>query len=329
MSFKDEAKIKVVSGKGGDGCISFRREKYIPRGGPNGGDGGDGANVFLKINENLNSLNIFKGKKVFLGSHGKQGSSNNKKGSSAEDLYIEVPNGTLVYAQRTKEFIGEVNLEKSELLVAKGGKGGAGNARFKSSINQSPRKRTKGGESDERELFLELRLIADVGLIGLPNAGKSTLINCLTNAKSKVGSYEFTTLDPELGVIQDNYNKITIADLPGILKGASEGVGLGTKFLRHIFRTKILIHVLDASNGRKTAINSLKTVENELKSHELDFSKQDRWICISKTDISDKNEVRDLVSELQNNFPQAKIFPISSKENRGLCELKKFIFKLT
>ena len=198
MAFFDEARIQAISGKGGNGCLSFRREKYIPRGGPDGGDGGDGGNVIVCLDTNLNSLNHLKGKKVFAAKAGSSGSGKNMRGESGNDLIIFVPNGTLIHALETGEYVGEINLETESIIIAKGGKGGLGNARFKSSTNQAPRKITNGEEADSREILLELRLIADVGLLGLPNAGKSTLISNITNSKSKIGSYAFTTLDPEL-----------------------------------------------------------------------------------------------------------------------------------
>ena len=241
MAYFDEAKITVISGKGGDGCSSFRREKYIERGGPDGGDGGDGGDIILEIDLNLNSLSNFKGKRNFQAASGKSGSGRNKKGKSGEDLVIKVPIGTQIYATQTKELIGEINESNSRIIVAKGVKGGLGNARFKSSTNQAPKKTTKGEQFDSREIFLEMRLIADIGLLGLPNAGKSTLINALTNSKSKVGSFPFTTLIPTLGVLENSEKSLTIADMPGIIEGASDGHGLGFKFLRHLHLS--LIHI--------------------------------------------------------------------------------------
>ena len=200
MAFFDEARITVISGKGGNGCSSFRREKYIPKGGPDGGDGGKGGDVIAIHDRNLNSLINLKGKRIFSAKSGKAGSGKNMKGESGEDLMIPLPNGTLIYADKTGELIGEITDIDEKIIIARGGKGGLGNARFKSSTNQSPRKFTEGEESDKRDIMLELRLIADVGLLGLPNAGKSTLINNITNSKSKIGSYAFTTLEPELGL---------------------------------------------------------------------------------------------------------------------------------
>ena len=327
MAFFDEARIQAISGKGGNGCLSFRREKYIPRGGPDGGDGGDGGNVIVCLDTNLNSLNHLKGKKVFAAKAGSSGSGKNMRGESGNDLIIFVPNGTLIHALETGEYIGEINLETESIIIAKGGKGGLGNARFKSSTNQAPRKITNGEEADSREILLELRLIADVGLLGLPNAGKSTLISNITNSKSKIGAYAFTTLDPELGVMENAVQKITIADLPGIIEGASKGLGLGTKFLKHAYRTKFLLHLVDGTQNPAEALESFNIIEKELKDFHLDFSAQKRWICITKTDLIDDQDLSDLIIKFQTKFPKTAIYPISSITKDGLDVLTEELFK--
>ena len=327
MAFFDEARIQAISGKGGNGCLSFRREKYIPRGGPDGGDGGDGGNVIVCLDTNLNSLNHLKGKKVFAAKAGSSGSGKNMRGESGNDLIIFVPNGTLIHALETGEYVGEINLETESIIIAKGGKGGLGNARFKSSTNQAPRKITNGEEADSREILLELRLIADVGLLGLPNAGKSTLISNITNSKSKIGSYAFTTLDPELGVMENAVQKITIADLPGIIEGASKGLGLGTKFLKHAYRTKFLLHLVDGTQNPAEALESFNIIEKELKDFHLDFSAQKRWICITKTDLIDDQDLSDLIIKFQTKFPKTAIYPISSITKDGLDVLTEELFK--
>jgi len=327
MAFFDEARIQAISGKGGNGCLSFRREKYIPRGGPDGGDGGDGGNVIVCLDTNLNSLNHLKGKKVFAAKAGSSGSGKNMRGESGNDLIIFVPNGTLIHALETGEYVGEINLETESIIIAKGGKGGLGNARFKSSTNQAPRKITNGEEADSREILLELRLIADVGLLGLPNAGKSTLISNITNSKSKIGAYAFTTLDPELGVMENAVQKITIADLPGIIEGASKGLGLGTKFLKHAYRTKFLLHLVDGTQNPTEALESFNIIEKELEDFHLDFSAQKRWICITKTDLIDDQDLSDLIIKFQTKFPKTAIYPISSITKDGLDVLTEELFK--
>ena len=318
MAFYDEARIKVISGKGGDGCVSFRREKYIPKGGPDGGDGGKGGDVYIQLDSQLNSLVTLKGKKTFAATPGKGGQGKNMKGHSGKDEIILVPEGTIIFHKETNEQIGEITLDNPKILVAKGGKGGLGNARFKSSTNQAPRKNTLGEKSDERNLYLELRLIADVGLLGLPNAGKSSLINAITNSKSKIGSYEFTTLSPSLGILKDEQYTISIADLPGLIEGASEGMGLGLKFLKHAYRTKLLIHIVDGSAGIEDAMKSYLVIENELKKFYLDFTKQERWICISKIDLMEKDLISLTIQTFQEKYPTVPIFSISSKNNEGL-----------
>ena len=327
MAFFDEARIQAISGKGGNGCLSFRREKYIPRGGPDGGDGGNGGDIVVTLDTNLNSLNHLKGKKVFAAQAGKSGSGKNMKGESGENLCIPVPNGTIIHAQETGELIGEISAESVEIIIARGGKGGLGNARFKSSTNQSPRKTTNGEDSDNREILLELRLIADVGLLGLPNAGKSTLISKITNSKSKIGNYAFTTLDPELGVMENEIKKITIADLPGIIEGASKGMGLGAKFLKHAYRTKFLLHLVDGTQSVEDALKSFDIIEKELEDFHLDFSDQKRWICITKTDLIEPKTLSDLIQKFQTKFRSTAIYPISSVSGEGLDILSEDLFK--
>ena len=327
MQFIDLALIHIRSGTGGSGCSSFRREKFIEFGGPDGGDGGDGGNVIVCLDTNLNSLNHLKGKKVFAAKAGSSGSGKNMRGESGNDLIIFVPNGTLIHALETGEYVGEINLETESIIIAKGGKGGLGNARFKSSTNQAPRKFTNGEEADSREILLELRLIADVGLLGLPNAGKSTLISNITNSKSKIGSYAFTTLDPELGVMENAVQKITIADLPGIIEGASKGLGLGTKFLKHAYRTKFLLHLVDGTQNPTEALESFNIIEKELEDFHLDFSAQKRWICITKTDLIDDQDLSDLIIKFQTKFPKTAIYPISSITKDGLDVLTEELFK--
>ena len=268
-----------------------------------------------------------KGKRIFSAKSGKAGSGKNMKGESGEDLMIPLPNGTLIYADKTGELIGEITDINEKIIIARGGKGGLGNARFKSSTNQSPRKFTEGEESDKRDIMLELRLIADVGLLGLPNAGKSTLINNITNSKSKIGSYAFTTLEPELGVMENNEKKITIADLPGIISGASEGQGLGIKFLKHAYRTRFLLHLVDGTEDIEKALSSFDTIEKELDEFHLDFSNQKRWLCITKVDLIEEDKLSEILKAFQMKFPNLPIYPISSLKGEGLENLKEELFK--
>jgi GTP-binding protein len=244
--FIDQAEIEVRSGKGGDGMVHFHREKYVPRGGPDGGDGGRGGSVFLEVRPTLNTLSAFRHTALYAAKDGKGGGTNNKFGKSADDLIVTVPPGTVVYDAATGDLVGDLTAPDQRLLVCKGGRGGRGNPHFKSSINQIPRTAERGEPGEEKRLRLELKLIADIGIVGVPNAGKSTLLSVLTNAKPKIAAYPFTTLEPNLGVAEvDAETSLVLADIPGLVEGAAQGVGLGHDFLRHIQRTRVLIHLLD------------------------------------------------------------------------------------
>lgn len=248
MKFVDEAIIRVEAGDGGNGALGFRREKYIPRGGPDGGDGGDGGSVYLRGNSGLNTLVDFQQKHIFRAVRGANGAGKNCTGKSGEDLSIDVPLGTMVWDNSTDELIGDVTRDNERLLVAQGGEGGLGNTRFKSSTNRAPRKTTPGTPGDKRALKLELQVLADVGLLGLPNAGKSTFLRAVSSARPKVADYPFTTLHPNLGVVRvEQHRAFVVADIPGLIEGAAEGVGLGIQFLKHLSRTRVLIHLVDVS----------------------------------------------------------------------------------
>ena len=248
MKFVDEASIRIEAGDGGNGCLSFRREKFIPRGGPDGGDGGHGGSVRLIGQPALNTLADFRHRRLFRAARGHDGSGRNRTGRSGEDLLIEVPIGTIVRDASTLELIGEVTTEGEALLVARGGKGGLGNARFKSSTNRAPRRTTPGKSGERRELLLELQVLADVGLLGLPNAGKSTLLRAVSDARPKVADYPFTTLHPQLGVVWvEPHRSFVIADIPGLIEGAASGAGLGIRFLKHLQRTRLLLHMVDVA----------------------------------------------------------------------------------
>ena len=286
MKFVDSASVVVEAGKGGAGCLSFRREKYIPDGGPDGGDGGDGGNVFLKGQEGLNTLSEFRYNRLFRAKNGQPGMGSDRRGKSAIDLYVEVPLGTKVIDLATDEVIGEITLNEQNLLVAKGGFHGLGNARFKSSINRAPRRTSPGTAGEVREIGLELNVMADVGLLGMPNAGKSSLIRQISGARPKVADYPFTTLHPNLGVVKAGNNHFVMADIPGLLEKASEGVGLGFEFLKHLSRAKALLHVVDIlpADGSNPVSNYL-TIESELKKFDDNLFKKPRLVAINKIDL--------------------------------------------
>lgn len=288
MKFIDEATISVHAGKGGDGCLSFRREKYVALGGPDGGDGGDGGSVYLEVDPRLNTLIDFRYKRIFKARNGQPGMGRNRIGKSADDLTIHVPPGTLVYDGGTEELIGDLTADDARLLVAQGGFHGLGNARFKSSTNRAPRKTTKGTPGDTRDLRLELKLLADVGLLGLPNAGKSTLISQVSAARPKVADYPFTTLRPILGVVSVGLDgTFVLADIPGIIEGAADGAGLGIQFLRHIERTKLLLHVIDVSgfDGVTDPATDFHTIAHELGAYSDALLDRERWVVFNKIDV--------------------------------------------
>lgn len=293
MKFVDEVTIDVTAGKGGDGCLSFRREKFVEFGGPDGGDGGDGGCVYLVGDESLNTLIDFRYQRIFKAPNGQPGEGRQRTGKSAEDLEIKVPVGTVVHDDQTDELIGEVLRHNERMLVAQGGFHGIGNERFKSSINRAPRKFTKGTPGDHRILRLELRLLADVGLLGLPNAGKSTLIRQVSAARPKVADYPFTTLTPALGVVRVGLGRsFVLADIPGIVEGAHEGVGLGLAFLRHVSRCRLLFHVIDASDapGADDPLTAYQTILGEIATYCLEtgarpLTERERWVVLNKVDL--------------------------------------------
>ncbi|GIR41542.1 MAG: GTPase Obg [Porticoccaceae bacterium] len=297
MKFVDEATIKVVAGNGGNGCLSFRREKFIPKGGPDGGDGGDGGSVFLQAKLELNTLIDFRYTRLFKAENGQAGAGSDCTGKKGEDLIIPVPLGTIVSLSETGELIGDLNKPDQKLLIAKGGFHGLGNTRFKSSKNRTPRQTTPGKEGESREIKLELSLLADVGLLGLPNAGKSTLVNKVSAAKPKIADYPFTTMIPSLGVVNvGNDRSFVIADIPGVIKGASEGAGLGIRFLKHLTRTKLVLHIVDVSSMDKTPPKEAFTeIELELEKFSPTLARQSRWLILNKADLFDVNEHKKLL----------------------------------
>jgi len=320
MQFVDEAQIHVEAGRGGNGIISFRREKYIPFGGPNGGDGGDGGSVYFVADANLNTLVDFRFTKRFKAQNGQAGMGNQKTGSAGEHLIIPVPIGTQVLDMNTREVIGDLTENGQKLLVAQGGRHGLGNVHFKSSTNRSPRQHTLGEDGEARELLLEMKVLADVGLLGLPNAGKSSLISAVSAARPKVADYPFTTLYPNLGVVRVSAeNSFVIADIPGLIEGAAEGAGLGVQFLKHLSRTGLLLHVVDiAPIEGSDPVEAVRIVEKELEKFSEELSGKVRWLVLNKTDLllGDEAEVvcQDIVERL--NW-QGEVYQISAAERQG------------
>ena len=318
MNFIDEALLEIKAGSGGSGCLSFRREKYIPRGGPDGGDGGRGGDVFLKANKNINTLVDFHHKKVIQAKNGRNGSGKNMKGQDGESIFLSVPQGTVVLDADTGDLIIDCNEEK-DYLLAKGGDGGLGNARFKSSTNQAPRKITKGEHGESINIKLELRSLADVGLVGFPNAGKSTFLNTVSSAKPKIADYPFTTLRPHLGTIKYSDNSFVIADIPGIIEGASDGHGLGIKFLKHISRTGILLFFLEAFSEISVQDQFLK-LKKELGDFSEKLLEKEFYIVVTKIDLIDE-ETRLETLNAFNAKAFTNVFGISSVTGEGVQEL--------
>jgi GTPase len=325
MKFVDEARIEVVAGDGGDGCVSFRREKYIPFGGPNGGDGGDGGSIFLLADSGLNTLVDFRYQRLHRAERGKNGMGKDMTGHGGADLVIRVPVGTRVFDAETEEPIGELLTEGERLLVAQGGFHGIGNARYKSSTNRAPRQFKPGTEGERRTLFLELILLADVGLLGFPNAGKSSLIRAVSSAKPKVADYPFTTLHPNLGVVSLGLRRsFVIADIPGIIEGAAEGAGLGLQFLKHLSRTGLLLHLVDLAPLGDDAdpADQVRKIEHELAAYSDELAGKERWLVLNKTDLLDPEEVAErqaaLVAELGWEGP---VYAISALTGAGTAAL--------
>ena len=292
MKFVDEATIRVHAGNGGNGCASFRREKFIPFGGPDGGDGGDGGSVWLVADEGLNTLVDFRHQRVYRAKRGQNGMGRQMSGKAGEDLAIRVPVGTVVVNVDTEEVIGDLTENGARLLVAQGGHGGKGNIHFKSSVNRAPRKFTPGSSGEERELRLELKVLADVSLLGFPNAGKSTLIRAVSAATPKVADYPFTTLQPHFGVVRIATDQsFVIADIPGLIEGAAEGAGLGIRFLKHVARTRLLLHVVDMAPFDGTdPVQQIRAIEGELKSFDAKLLKRPRWLVFNKADLVPQDE---------------------------------------
>ena len=329
MKFVDEVQIEVKAGKGGNGIASFRREKYIEFGGPDGGDGGDGGSIYLKGTKSLNTLADFRTQKNFEAQNGEGGMSKNKTGRKGDDLDILVPLGTIVCNADNGVLISELINDEERLLVAKGGKHGFGNLRFKSSTNRAPRKATKGSEGEELSLKLELKLLADAGFLGKPNAGKSSLLRAMTRAKPKVANYPFTTISPSLGVVNIGFGEsYVIADIPGLIEGAAEGIGLGTQFLKHLSRTNVLLHVVDIQNVEDKGIdNELSEINLELKKFDKNLSKKKQYIIFNKMDLLPKKDLDVLKEEIFKKYDKKNVFFTSTVSNIGIDELKTYIYR--
>ena len=330
MKFVDEAVINVAAGKGGEGCLSFRREKYIARGGPDGGDGGDGGSVYLRVDSRLNTLVDFRYKRIFKARNGQPGMGRDRIGKSADDLLIGVPRGTLVFDADTNELISDLVDAAGNLLVAKGGYHGLGNARFKSSTSRAPRKTTKGTPGESRALRLELKLLADVGLLGLPNAGKSTLLRKVSAARPKVADYPFTTTNPGLGVVRLAADEsFVIADIPGIIEGAAEGAGLGLQFLKHLERTRLLLHLIDVSRTDpvRDPIADFAAIAAELEKHDRGLLARERWLLFNKMDLTESYDDGDFRRDLHAMSWDGPVYRISAATGEGCDGVMRAVYE--
>ena len=324
MKFLDQAKIYIKAGNGGAGSASFRREKYIEFGGPDGGDGGNGGSVILESEGNLNTLIDFRYRQHFKAETGKSGSKKNKTGASGEDLILKVPVGTQIYEEDNNTLIYDLTKNKERFVVATGGKGGLGNTRFKSSTNRTPRKKTSGKKGEEFWIWLQLKVIADVGIIGLPNAGKSSFLSRCTKAKPKIANYPFTTINPNLGVLNINHKEIVLADIPGLIEGSHKGIGLGDKFLRHIERCKTLIHLIDISE--KDILGNYLKIKSELSKYDKKILKKTEIIIFNKLDLIDMDSITKKLENFRKKIK--KNFEITSLlSGQNFEKIKKIIYK--
>ena len=324
MKFLDQAKIYIKAGNGGSGSASFRREKFIEFGGPDGGDGGDGGSVIIESDRNLNTLIDFRYAQHFKAQHGKNGSKRNRTGANGENLILKVPVGTQIYEEDNNTLIYDFTKNKERYLVASGGKGGLGNVRFKSSVNRAPKKKTNGKNGEEFWIWLQLKVIADIGIIGKPNAGKSSLLSALTRAKPKIANYPFTTLNPNLGVTYYDKKEVTLADIPGLVEGAHKGIGLGDKFLRHIERCKVLLHLIDLSENNLE--KTYKEITKELSSYDKKLSKKKEIIFFNKSDLFDNDEIKKKLENFKKKI-NAKYEIISVFSSKDIQKTKKLLIK--
>ena len=319
MKFLDQVKIYVKAGNGGDGSPSFRREKFIEYGGPDGGDGGSGGSVILKSEQNLNTLIDYRYQQHHKAKRGENGSGQNRTGKGGEDLILKVPLGTQVFEEDNKTLIYDFTKIGEKFIAASGGRGGLGNTRFKSSTNRAPRKYTKGTLGEEFTIWLQLKTIADIGIVGLPNAGKSSLLAAITNANPKIANYQFTTLNPNLGVASYDDKEITIADIPGLVEGAHKGTGLGIQFLKHIERCKSLLHMIDVTNDDLK--KSYKQIKNELKKYSAKLSKKKELVVLNKVDLINNNQVKKIIKEFSKNT-KSEVITLSTLEKRSVSQIK-------
>jgi len=324
MKFLDQVKIYVKAGNGGSGSASFRREKFIEFGGPDGGDGGDGGSVVLVAVENLNTLIDFRFQQYFKGERGQDGMGKKKTGKKGKDLILKVPVGTQIFEEDNNTLIDDLKKVEQRAVVAKGGQKGLGNVRFKSSVNRAPRKKTNGAEGENYCIWLQLKVIADIGIIGMPNAGKSSLLSVLTKAKPKIANYPFTTINPNLGVARYSDKEITLADIPGLIEGAHEGIGLGDKFLRHIERCKSLIHLIDITDDN--LFDNYKKIRNELSKYSASLLKKKEIIIFNKIDTLSTNAINKKINDFKKNMKK-NIYKISVVQKKGLDVIKKLLVK--
>jgi len=321
MKFVDEATISVEAGKGGNGCLSFRREKFIPKGGPDGGDGGDGGSVILEANDSINTLIDFRYVRHYRAQSGEPGRGRNCTGAKGDDLVLQVPIGTSIIDIDTEEVLGDLTAIGQRLVVAQGGFHGLGNTRFKSSVNRAPRQTTKGREGEARTLRLELKILADVGLLGMPNAGKSTLIRAISAAKPKVANYPFTTLVPNLGVVRvEEHKSFVVADIPGLIEGAAEGAGLGVRFLKHLVRTRLLLHVADmAPFDESDPEQSIRAIVAELEKFSPTLAARDRWLVLNKLDMIPEDQRDEVCNNLIRSLAwKGPVYRVSALNAEGL-----------
>jgi len=320
MKFLDQAKIFVEAGYGGSGSASFRREKFVEFGGPNGGDGGNGGSIILVADANLNTLIDFRFKQHFKAERGQNGMGKKKTGKSGKDLILKVPVGTQIFEEDNNTLIEDLTKSDQKIIIANGGKGGLGNVRFKSSINRAPRKKTDGSKGESFWVWLQLKVIADIGIIGMPNSGKSSLLSVLTSAKPKIANYPFTTINPNLGVSNYDDKEITLADIPGLIEGAHEGIGLGDKFLRHIERCKNILHLIDITNDN--LIENYSKVRKELFKYSNKLTKKRELVVFNKIDMVSDDEVNEKIDIFSKKIKK-KIYKISALKHKGIIEVKR------
>ncbi|TFW13766.1 GTPase ObgE [Massilia arenosa] len=331
MKFIDEARIEVIAGTGGNGCASFCREKFRPFGGPDGGDGGRGGSIWAIADRNINTLVDFRFSKVHRAGNGEPGRGSDCYGKGAEDVFLRMPVGTLIVDETNGEIIADLTEHGQQELLAKGGEGGWGNIHFKSSTNRAPRQKTDGKDGEHRELRLELKVLADVGLLGMPNAGKSTFITAVSNARPKIADYPFTTLHPNLGVVRVSHEKsFVIADIPGLIEGAAEGAGLGHQFLRHLQRTNLLLHIVDVAQFEGTAdpVKEAKALVKELEKYDAELANKPRWLVLNKLDVVPEADRAKLVKDFVKRFGfKGPVFEMSALSREGTQELVNAIYQ--